>query len=294
MIPSRFEYLAPATLDEAVSLLQNHGPEARVLAGGQSLIPLMKFRLASPSYIIDINAIPNLAYVREGNGSLCIGALAREAELEESELVRTRFPILHDTVAVIADPLVRNLATVGGNLAHGDPANDHPATMLALRAEVIATGPSGQRSIAIADFFQDSLATALAQDEILTEIRIPTSRGSSGGAYLKLERKVGDYATAGVAAVLEMQDGICQRAGIGLTNAGATPIPARQAEEFLEGQRVDEEAVREAARLAAGEAHPWDDLRGSEDYKRDMVRVLAVRTLRLALQRAGHGPDTRR
>ena len=199
MIPAAFEYHAPTSLGEATALLARLGEDAKVLSGGQSLIPLMKLRLASPPHVIDINGIPGLAGIREADGVLRIGALTRESDLEESELVRTRYPLLHETARVIADPLVRNLATVGGNLAHGDPANDHPATMLALGAEIVATGPRGERRIPIAGFFTGPFATALDPGEILVEIRVPAPAGRSGGAYVKMERKVGDFATAAVA-----------------------------------------------------------------------------------------------
>ncbi len=199
MIPRSFEYFSPRTLDEALSLLQKHGSDAKLLSGGQSLIPMMKLRLLSPQYIVDINRIPGLDYISESDGQLRIGALAREHELENSDLVKSKFPILADTAKVIADPLVRGQATVCGNLAHGDPANDHPATMLALVATVIATGPKGQREIAIEDFFPGLFTTALEAEEILTEIRVKIPPPASGVAYLKMERKVGDFATAGVA-----------------------------------------------------------------------------------------------
>ena len=287
MIPSRFEYHAPSTLDEAISLLDDYGPEASVLAGGQSLIPMMKFQLALPAHVVDINRISGLGSIHEENGVLHIGSLTRESDLDASEMVRSRYPILHDTTAVIADPLVRNMATVGGNLAHGDPANDHPATMMALGAEVVARGPGGERVIPVIDFFQGPLTTALTQGEILTEVRVPTPAAGSGSAYLKLERKVGDYATAGVAVVITLNGSVCQRAGIGLTNAGPTPVKASAAADFLAGRPLDDETIREAARLAAQEAQPTADLRGSAEYKRDMVRVLTGRAIRLALTRAG-------
>ena len=287
MIPPRFEYHAPSTLDEAIALLNDYGPEASVLAGGQSLIPLMKLRLAVPSHVVDINRVPGLDGIREENGVLHIGSLTRESDLDASEMVRSGYPIIHDTTAVIADPLVRNLATVGGNLAHADPANDHPATMVALGADVVARGPGGERVIPVGDFFEGPLTTSLLHGEILTEIRVARPTAGSGSAYLKLERKVGDYATAGVAVVLALDDGVCQRAGIGLTNAGPTPVKASAAEDFLAGRRLDDETVREAARLAAQEAQPTADLRGSAEYKRDMVRVLTERSIRLALARAG-------
>jgi carbon-monoxide dehydrogenase medium subunit len=285
MIPPRFQYFAPQSLDEALSILNDYGPEAKVLAGGQSLIPLMKLNLAAPSYVVDITRIAGLSDIREENGHLHIGCLTREADLDSSDLVRTKYPILHDTTSVIADPLVRNQATVGGNLAHGDPANDHPATMLALGAELVARDSGGERVIPISEFFEGPLATALTPGEVLTEIRVPTPPPGSGSAYLKLERKVGDYAIAGVAVLVSVSDGVCQRAGIGLTNAGPTPIKARAAESFIIGKKLDDETVREAARLAAQEADPAADLRGSSEYKRDMVRVLAGRALRLALER---------
>ena len=285
MIPPQFEYFAPETLDEAISLLEDHGPEASVLAGGQSLIPLMKLQLALPAYVVDINRIAGLSGIADDDCCLRIGSLTRESDLDSSEVVQTKYPILHDTTSVIADPLVRNMATVGGNLAHGDPANDHPATMLALGAEVVAVGSGGERVIPVSDFFEGPLVTALNQGEILTEIRVPAQPEGSGGAYLKLERKVGDYATAGVAAVITVSDGVCQRAGIGLTNAGPIPVKAGSAESFLVGKKLDDETIREAARLASEEAQPSADLRGSEEYKRDMVRVIAGRALRMALER---------
>jgi carbon-monoxide dehydrogenase medium subunit len=287
MIPRSFEYFSPRTLDEAVALLQKLGPDAKLLSGGQSLIPMMKLRLVSPDYIVDIGRIAGLDYISESDGQLRIGALAREHQIESSTLVKTRFPILVDTAKVIADPLVRSQATVCGNLAHGDPANDHPATMLALGASVVATGPKGQREIAIEDFFPGLFTTVLEAEEILTEIRIPFPPPLSGGAYLKLERKVGDFATAGVAVQITLDDsGACKRAGLGLTNVGLTPIKARQTETFLAGKKLDEATIQQAAELAASESQPMDDIRGSADYKRDLVRVLTTRALANALNRA--------
>ena len=199
MFPPPFDYHSPATLAEAVALLGRLGEDAKVLSGGQSLLPLMKLRLGQPGHLVDIGRIPGLEGIEEKDGFLRIGGRTREAALERSEVVRARYPLLADAVAVIADPLVRNLATVGGNLAHGDPANDHPAVMLVYGAKVIAVGPKGPREIAVAGFFTGLFTTALGPDEILTEIRIPTPPPRSGGAYLKLERKVGDFATAAVA-----------------------------------------------------------------------------------------------
>src|SRR5215471_2947747 len=287
MIPPPFEYYAPITAEEAISLLQRLGPEAKILSGGMSLIPLMRLRLAAPRYLIDINRIAGLAEIKESDGFLRIGALTREAELESSELVRSKYPILVETASVIGDPLVRNRATVGGNLAHADPANDHPATMLALAAEVVATGPKGERTLPMTSFFTGLFTTALEPDEILTEIRVPIPPPHSGGAYVKLERKVGDFATAGVAAQLTLgKDDVCERVGIGLTNVGVTPVKAEKAEAALRGKKIDGESIKRAAQLAAQESAPTADLRGSEEYKRDLVRVLTVRALNRALERS--------
>jgi len=287
MIPPAFEYLRPKTIPEAIKMLEEYGDAAKILSGGQSLIPMMKLRLARPGYLIDINRIAGLAYIKEEGGYLKIGGLTREAELEASPLVHSKYPILADTTHVIADPQVRNLATVGGNLAHGDPANDHPATMIALGAQVVANGPRGERVIPIESFFVSLFLTALEPDEILTEVRIPVPPPRSAGAYLKLERKVGDFATAAVAAQLILDEkGACQRAGIALTNVGATPVKAKKAESVLQGKEVDDAAVTRAAVLAADEAEPSSDLRGPADYKRGLVKELARRALTLARDRA--------
>jgi len=286
MIPPAFDYAVPKTLNDAVALL-GQNPEAKVLAGGHSLIPMMKFRLASPPLLVDINRLEGLAYIREEDGWLKIGALTREADLDGSDLIRQKYPLLADTARTIADPLVRNMATVGGNLAHADPANDHPATMLAYGAQVVATGSGGERTIPIGQFFEGPFQTVLAHDEILTEIRIPAAKSNSGGAYFKLERKVGDFATAAVAAQITIgATGKCEDAGIGLTNVGLTPIKATKAEEALKGKPLDDATIRQAAQLASEAAEPVGDQRGSEDYKRALVKTLTVRALRKALERA--------
>ena len=290
MIPPSFDYHVPDSVNDAIGMLQKYGSEAKILSGGMSLIPLMKLRLAEPAHLIDINRISGLDYIKESDGFLRIGALAREVDLEKSELVRSKYPLLLDTTLVIADPLVRNRATIGGNLAHGDPANDHPATMLALEAEIVVVGSQGERKIPVTSFFTDLFTTALSSGEILTEIRIPIPPPGSGGSYFKLERKVGDFATAGVAAQLTLgKDDVCERAGIGLTNVGLTPVKARRAEEALRGKKIDGESIKRAAQLAAQESEPTADLRGSEEYKRDLVRVLAIRALNRALERSRRG-----
>ena len=311
MIPPQFDYHAPAELDDAIGLL-GELDDAKVMSGGQSLLPMMKLRLASPAHIIDIGRIPGLDTIEERDGCLRIGALVTETQLEESAAVAERYPILLDTARVIADPLVRNRATVCGNIAHGDPANDHPATMLALRAHVIAAGPGGERTIDIDDFFHGLFMTALGEDEILTELHIPVPPAGSGGAYVKLERKVGDYAVAGAAVQLTLDDdGVVTKAGVGLTNLGFAPIRATAAEETLLGadfvpagglrgaiERVRDaitkapgadEVIAAAAQAAADMTEPVEDRRGSVEYKRNMARVLTARAIRQALARAGAG-----
>lgn len=288
MIPASFDYHAPGTLPEALALLSKYGDDAKVLSGGQSLLPLLKLRLGQTGHLIDIGRIPGLEYIREDGGFLRIGGRTRESALETSEVVQRRYPILHDTAKVIADPLVRNMATIGGNLAHGDPGNDHPATMLALGAQVVATGPKGERVIPIEQFFLGLFRTALKPDEVLTEIRIPVPPPRSGGAYMKLERKVGDYATAAAAAQVTLgSGGAVERVGLALTNVGPTPIKAADAEKFLVGKRPDAATLSEAAQRAAKASSPSADRRGAVDYKREMARVMATRALKLAVERAG-------
>jgi len=288
MIPASFDYHAPASLPEALALLTKYGEEAKVLSGGQSLLPLLKLRLGQAAHLVDIGRIPGLEYVREEGGMLRIGGRTRESALEQSEVVKSRYPILLDTTKVIADPVVRNMATVGGNLAHGDPGNDHPATMIALRAQVVATGPKGERVIPIEQFFKGLFRTALKPDEVLTEIRIPAPPARSGGAYQKLERKVGDYATAAAAAQLTLAaNGTVEKVGLALTNVGPTPILCTEAEAYLTGKKPDATTLAETAKLAAKAATPSADRRGSVEYKREMARVLAGRALKAAVSRAG-------
>jgi carbon-monoxide dehydrogenase medium subunit len=286
MIPGEFDYYSPSTGQEALSLLAEHGDEAKLLAGGQSLIPAMRFRLALPAVLIDLNNIDGLGYVREENGHLAIGAMTRESALEESAVVHNKYALLADVAQVIADPIVRNMATVGGNIAHSDPANDHPAVMLAYGAEVVAQGPNGTRTIAIDDFFTDLFENSLADNEILTEIRIPTPGANSGGGYVKIERKVGDYAVSAAAVQLTMDGNTCTAARIGLTNVSAVPMRATNAEQALIGQTLTDEVIEAAGQAAAAECDPSPDLRGSEAYKRDLTRVVAKRAIRKAMERA--------
>lgn len=288
MIPARFDYHSPSTLTDAIALLTRLGPDAKIMTGGQSLLPLLKLRLGQVSDLVDLGRVPGLEYIKEEGGFLKIGGGTRESTIERAEIIASKYPILLDTTRVIADPLVRNRATIGGNLAHGDPANDHPATMLALGASVVARGPKGERTIPVTQFFKGLFTTALAHDEILTEIRIPIPPARSGGAYVKLERKVGDFATAGAAVQVTMgKNGTVEQAGIGLTNAGPTPIKATEAEKYLVGKKPDAAVIAETARLAAKATSPTADRRGAVDYKREMARVLTTRALKAAVDRTG-------
>ncbi len=287
MIAQPFQYESPRTIGDAISMLDRYGDEAKILSGGHSLIPMMKLRFASPEYLIDINGIPGLSYIKEENGVVKIGALTREADLEHADYLRQHFPIFKDVTKLIADPQVRNMGTIGGNLAHGDAANDHPAVMLALRASVIATGPGGERVIPIDEFFFGFYQTALQHNEILTSIEFPVPPKGTGSAYHKLERKVGDYATAGVAVQLTLDiNGVCTHAGIGLTNVNVTPLRAERSEQALLGKPVTEATIAEAAKYASEDCNPSTDLRGSEEYKRAMVGVLVKRMINKAIERA--------
>ncbi len=290
MYPAAFEYVAVGSFAEASEQLARAAGEGKLLSGGCSLIPLMKLRLAEPRLLIDLNRVPGAAGIIAQAGEIRIGALAREADVEASALLAASWPILVDTSAVIADPLVRNMGTIGGNIAHADPANDHPATMLALGARFLLSGAAGTREVAAADFFQDLFATALGEDEVLTEIRIAAPPPGTGSAYLKYERQVGDFAVAAVAAVVVVADGRIRSARLALTNAGPVPLRAQSAEVALAGLRVDDGAgMDEAAALAGDGIQPWADLRGGTAYKVDLVRGLAGRAVRRAVARAlGH------
>jgi carbon-monoxide dehydrogenase medium subunit len=285
MIPGEFDYYAPATVAEAVQLLSDCGPDSKILAGGQSLIPAMRFRLTVPAVLIDINGLTDLSYIREDNGHLALGAMTRESNLENSELVNTKYHLLADATKVIADPLVRNMATVGGNIAHADPANDHPAVMLAYNAVVIVEGTNGKRAIPIDEFFVGLFESALASDEVLTEIRIPRPGANSAGAYVKLERKVGDYAISAAGVQLTMDGDTCTAARIGLTNVSAVPMRALSAEKILVGNKLTSDVIEAAGRAAAAECDPSADLRGGVDYKRDITRVMLKRAIRQAMAR---------
>lgn len=281
MFPADFDYFAPTSLDEALSLLADHADEAKVMAGGQSLIPLMKLRFASPAIIIDINRVPGLDQLEEdGRGGLRVGALVRNRTLERSELLVSRYPTMAEAAPQISDPIVRNQGTFVGSLCHADPQGDWASVMLALGGEVVARSTRGERHIPIGELIQGPFTTTLEPDELATGARVCDPGPNPSGTYLKLERKVGDFATVGVATFLASERGRIERAGIGLTGVGATNIKAVEAEEALVGSSLDDAVINEAARLAAAACDPHSDVRGSADYKRDVVRVFVARGLR--------------
>jgi aerobic carbon-monoxide dehydrogenase medium subunit len=280
MYPSRFQYEAPRSLSEAIGLLHDGGDYAKVLAGGQSLVPLMKLRFASPDLIVDINNLPGLDYHRaDPDGTLHVGALCRHADLERSELLRSSQPTMAAAAPLIADPIVRNRGTLVGSLCHGDPQGDWASVVLALGGSVVARGPGGSRAIPMADFITGPFQNALEPDEIAVEAVIPAANGTRSGGYLKLERRVGDFATVGVAVAVETSGDNVTRAGIALTGVGGSTIAATDAAGALVGAPLTADRIEQAADLAAAAARPRTDHRGSAEYKRHIVRTFVVRIL---------------
>jgi carbon-monoxide dehydrogenase medium subunit len=283
VFPSRFRYEAPRSLDEAISLLHDGGDYAKVLAGGQSLIPMMKLRFASPDLIVDINDVPGLAYHRaDTDGRLRVGALCRHADLEFSGLLKATQPTMAAAAPLVADPLVRNRGTLVGSLCHADPQGDWASVLLALGGSVIAAGPHGRRQIPVRDFVAGPFQNVLEHDEIAVEAVVPSAVGRRAGGYLKLERRVGDFATVGVAVAVETSGTDVIRAGIALTGVGASTIGATDAGAALTGAPLTRAGIAEAAELAAAAAQPRTDHRGTADYKRQLVRVFVRRILTAA------------
>jgi aerobic carbon-monoxide dehydrogenase medium subunit len=280
MYPSRFRYEAPRSLAEAIGLLHDGGDEAKVLAGGQSLVPLMKLRFASPELVVDINNVPGLDYHRaDPDGTLRIGALCRHVDLERSELLKATQPTMASAAPLIADPIVRNRGTLVGSLCHADPQGDWASVVLALGGSVMARGPGGMRAIPMADFVTGPFQNVLDPDEIAVEAVIPAAKGARSGGYLKLERRVGDFATVGVAVALEMSGATVTRAGIALTGVGGSTIAATSAADALTGGPLTADRIAQAADRAGEAARPRTDHRGSAEYKRHMVRTFVVRLL---------------
>ncbi len=287
MIPANFNYHKVTSVKEAIALSTELGEEAKYMSGGHSLLPMMKLRFATPEHIIDISKIEGLSYIKEDGDMLKIGAMTTQTEMEHNDLLKENYPIMGDAIWLTADPSVRNVGTLGGNIAHGDAANDQPALMLAMRATVVAEGADGTKSIPIDEFFHGFYMTALEPSDVLTEIQIPKAKKGSGGAYVKIERKVGDYATAGVAVHVELDDnGVCQQIGIGLTNVSAVPMRLERGEEVLRGQTITDELIAQVGKIASEDCEPESDLRGSEAYKRSVVDTITKRMLNKALERA--------
>ena len=288
MYPSRFRYEAPSTLADAIDLLAAADGEAKVLAGGQSLIPMMKLRFAAPAMLVDINGISGLDYHRaDADGTYRIGALCRHADLEKSATLGDHQPTIAAAAPVVADPLVRTRGTLVGSVCHADPQGDWASVMVSLEGAIVAQGPNGQRTIPVDDFIDGPFQTVLANDEIAVEAVVPAARGTRAGGYLKLERRVGDFATVGVAVSVEMSGDSIARAGIGLTGVGPATINASDAAAALVGTALDSDAVDAAAQLAAEAAQPRSDHRGSADYKRHIVATF-VRRIGAQMQRSGH------
>jgi carbon-monoxide dehydrogenase medium subunit len=289
VIPAAFDYLRSQSPDEAFAQLQKYGADARVLAGGQSLIPAMRFRLARPAVLVDINNLTDLSYVRVNDGMLRIGAIARDSDIERASwITERRWSLLHDVSRVVADPVVRQTGTLVGSLCHNDPAGDWPATALATRAEVVVRGKAGTRTVPIDTFLVDSFTTAVSEGEIALEVRFPVPDDRTAGSYQKVERKVGDFATAGVAVQIALNaDGTIRTAGVALTAAGPCAVRVDEAERLLVGQKPGAELIRAAAAAAAKKSAPQADLRGSVAYKKNLAGVLVARGLRQALGRLG-------
>ena len=288
MYPSRFRYEAPHSTAEAIGLLADGGDYAKVLAGGQSLVPLMKLRFASPELVVDINNIPGLGYHRaDPDGTLRVGALCRHAHLERSDLLPGTQPTMAAAAPLIADPIVRNRGTLVGSLCHADPQGDWASVVLSLGGSVVAQGPAGRRTIPLANFVLGPFENALAPDEIAVEAVIPAAKGARAGGYLKLERRVGDFATVGVAVSIEASGEVVTRAGIALTGVGGATIAATDAAQALVGKPLSADSIGQAAELAAAAAQPRTDHRGSAEYKRHMVATFVERIL----SRADHAAE---
>ncbi len=285
MIPPAFDYHAPTSVGEAISLLGSLGSDAKLLAGGHSLLPMMKLRFAQPAHLIDLNRIPELRGICEDGGTICIGAMTVENELIASSVLQARAPLLVEAAKLIADPQVRNRGTIGGDIAHGDPANDHPALALALDATLTLQGPGGRRQVKADDFFLGTYMTALQDDEILVEIRLPAFAPKTGWSYQKLKRKTGDWATAGAAVVLRLDGGVVSHVRIGLTNVAPMALRALSAEQALLGRPLDDASIDAAAQAAMSACDPAEDLRGSVDYKRAMAGQMLKRAIRTAAAR---------
>jgi CO/xanthine dehydrogenase FAD-binding subunit len=289
MKPAPFQYIRPASVDEALAAMAGHGDDAKVLAGGQSLVAMMNLRLIRPSALIDINRLADLDYIRQEDGALAIGALTRQSAIEASTLIARECPLMAEAIRYVAHKPIRNRGTIGGNLAHADPTSELPAVAVALGATFAARGPRGRRTIAAADFFLGALSTALQADELLVEVRFPAWAPGHGWSFMEVSPRAGDYALVAVAATLQVQDGVCQSARLAYSGASdhATRVPA--AEQALSGQPANEASFRQAGEIAASQLDPSSDFHASAEYRRDLVRALTRRALLQALERCQKG-----
>lgn len=287
MYPAAFEYHAPSSVRDALGLLTTLKDDAKLLAGGHSLIPMMKLRLAQPKHLIDLRKVPGLSGIREDGGMLAIGAMTTHYQVESSPLVRSRLPVLCEVAAMIGDPAVRNLGTVGGSLAHADPAADWPASMIALGAEFVCEGPKGRRTVKVDDWFQGLMSTAVREDEILVEVRVPVWPAGSGAAYMKFPHPASRFAVVGVAAAVTLgAGGACARAGVGVTGAGTKAVRGKGVEAGLAGKTLEPATIEAAAQKAAEGVDVQADLQGSVEYKSHLCRVFARRAIEAAVRRA--------
>jgi len=282
MYPAQFDYHTPGTIREALDLLGRHKDDAKLLAGGHSLLPAMKFRLSQPKHVVDLKKVPGLSGIKEDGAMLAIGAMTTHYAIESSSVVKSKCPVLAATAAMIGDPMVRNMGTIGGSLAHADPAADYPAAIIALGAEIVAEGPKGKRTIKADDFFKGLLTTALAADEILTEVRVPVCGPKVGCAYLKFPHPASRFAVVGVAAVLTVDGGRVTNAGVGITGAGTKAVRAKGVEAGLSGKALDAATIQAAADKAPDGVDVQADLQGSEEYKRHLLKVFARRSIEAA------------
>lgn len=287
MIPPAFEYMAPTDVDEVIDLLNRYGDDAKILAGGQSLLPLLKSRITSIPYLISLSEVRNLSYITEGKNGLRIGAMTLDSDLEYSELVKKNFPILSDALHQLADPLVRNMGTVGGNLSHGDPSNDLPSVMLALDAVFKIRSRSGEREVYAKDFFIDTFVTSLEHGDVLTEVSIPFWPKGSSGAYVKFRKGTWNFSVAGVAVQVQVKGDSVERAGIAITSMGPKVLKATEAESYLKGKKLTKEAIERAAELVVGASQPGSDSYGSVGYKKEILRRITVEALEKARERSG-------
>jgi carbon-monoxide dehydrogenase medium subunit len=287
MYPASFEYHAPTSVQDALGLMGRLKDDAKVLAGGHSLIPMMKLRLAQPKHLIDLRKVPGLAGIKDEGGTIVLGAMTTHWQMESSSLLKGKCAVLSETASIIGDPAVRNLGTIGGSLAHADPAADQPATMIALGAEFVCQGPKGRRTVKVDEWFQGLMATALHEDELLVEIRIPALPAGTGAAYLKFPHPASRFAVVGVAAAITLdKEGKCTKAGVGVTGAGTRAVRAKGVEAGLVGKKLDAATIEAAAQKAAEGVDVQADLQGSVEYKSHLCRVFAKRAITEAVKRA--------